>query len=57
MGVKVGFILKEEHRLRRLFGPKMVDVTKHSRILHEEEFHICYHSPNIVRVIRTKQMR
>jgi hypothetical protein len=54
MGVKVGFILREEHRLRRIFGPKMVEITKCLRRLHKDEFHICYHSSDIVRVIRTK---
>jgi hypothetical protein len=57
MVVKVGFTLREERRLRRIFGRKIMEVTKHSRKLYKEEFHVCYHSPNIIRVIRTKRMR
>jgi hypothetical protein len=48
--------LREEHRLRvfenrvlrRIFGPKMNDVTGEWRKLHSEELHILYSSLNII---------
>jgi hypothetical protein len=52
--------LREEHRLRvfenrllrRKFGPKRNEVTGEWRILHNEEFHNLYSSPNIIRIIK-----
>jgi hypothetical protein len=52
--------LKEEHRLsvfentvlRRIFGPKMDYITGELRKLHNEELHILYCSPNIIRRIK-----
>jgi hypothetical protein len=49
----------EEHRLnvfenrvlRRMFVPKMDEVTGEWRKLHSEELHILYSSPNIIRQI------
>jgi hypothetical protein len=49
--------LKEEHRLRvfenrfirRIFGPKRDEVTGEWRKLHNEELHILYSSPDIIR--------
>ena len=54
-------ILREEFRLRafenrilrRVFGPKR-DENGEWRRLHNEELHILYRSPNIVRVIKSR---
>jgi hypothetical protein len=56
---------REEHRLRvfenrvlrRIFGPRRVDVTGEWRKLHSEELHILYSSPNIFRQIKSRRMR
>jgi hypothetical protein len=58
-------ILREEHRLRvfdnrvlrRIFGPKRNEVTGEWRKLHNEELHILYSSPNIIRQIKTRKLR
>jgi hypothetical protein len=58
-------ILREEHRLRvfenrflrRIFGPKRDEVTGELRKLHNEELHILYSSPNIIRQIKSRRMR
>jgi hypothetical protein len=66
MGVKLGSLkLREEHRLRvfenrvlsRIFGPKRDEVTGEWRKLHNEEFHILYSSPNIIKQIKSRRMR
>jgi hypothetical protein len=52
--------LREEHRLRvfenrvlrRIFGPKRDEVTGEWKKLHNEELHILYSSPNIIRQIK-----
>jgi hypothetical protein len=57
--------LREEHRLRvfenrivrRIFGPKRNEVTGEWRKLHNEELHILYSSPNIIRQIKLRRMR
>jgi hypothetical protein len=57
--------LRKEHRLRvfesrvirRIFGPKRSEVTVEFRKLHNEEFHILYSSPNIIRQIESRRMR
>jgi hypothetical protein len=57
--------LKEEHRLRvienkvlrKIFGPKRVEVTEKWRRLHNEELYALYFSPNIIQVIRSIIMR
>jgi hypothetical protein len=56
--------LSEEHRLRvfenrvlrRIFGPKREEDGSW-RKLHNDELHILYSSPNIVRVIKSRRMR
>ena len=57
--------LREERRLRvfenrvlrGLFGPRRDEVTGEWRKLHEEELNDLYSSPNIVRVIKSRNMR
>jgi hypothetical protein len=57
--------LREENRLRvfenmvlrRIFGPKRDEVTEEWRKLHNEELHILYSSPNIIRQIKLRRMR
>jgi hypothetical protein len=53
-------VLREEHRLRvfenrvlrRIFGPKIDEVTGGWRKLHNEELHNLYSSPSIIRLIK-----
>jgi hypothetical protein len=57
--------LGEEHRLRvfenrvlrRIFGPKRVEVTGQCRRLHGGELHNLYSSPDIIRQIKSRRMR
>jgi hypothetical protein len=57
--------IREEHRLgvfenmvlRIIFGPKRDEVTGEWRKLHNEELHIFYSSPNIIRQIKSRRMR
>ena len=57
--------LREERRLRvfenrvlrRVFGPKRDEVTGEWRKLHNEELNYLYSSPNVVRVVKSRQMR
>jgi hypothetical protein len=57
--------LREERRLRvfenrvmrRVFGPKRDEVTGEWRKLHIEELNDLYSLPNIVRVVKSRQMR
>jgi hypothetical protein len=58
------FTLREEHRLRmfenrvlkRIFCPKREEVAGGWRILHNEELHNLYTSPNIISVINSRMM-
>ena len=43
--------------LRRIFGPKRVEVTGEWRKLHNEELNDLYCSPNFVWVIKSRRMR
>jgi hypothetical protein len=43
--------------LRRIFGPKMDEVTGEWRKLHNEELNVLYCSPNLVRVVKSTRMR
>jgi hypothetical protein len=57
--------LREEHRLRvfenrvlrRIFGRKRDEVTGEWRKLHNEELHILYSSPDIIRQVKSRRMR
>jgi hypothetical protein len=57
--------LREEHRLwvfenrvlRRIFGPKRDEVTGEWRKLHIEELNNLYSSPDIIRQVKSRQMR
>ena len=42
--------------MKRVFGPKR-DENGEWRRLHNQEFHSLYHSPNIVRVIKSSRLR
>jgi hypothetical protein len=43
--------------LRKIFGLKRDEVTRDWRNLHNEELHNVYHSPNIIRMIKSRRMR
>jgi hypothetical protein len=47
----------ENRILRRIFGPKRDEVTGERRKLRNEELHILYSSPNIIRQIKSRKMR
>jgi hypothetical protein len=47
----------ENRILRRILGPKRDEVTGEWRKLHNEELHILYSSPNIIRQIKSRGMR
>jgi hypothetical protein len=57
--------IREQHRLRtfenrvlrRIFGPKMDEVTGEWRKLHKGELHNLYSSPDIIRQIKSRRMR
>jgi hypothetical protein len=57
--------LRVEHRLRvfenrvlrRVFGPKRVEVMGEWRKLHNKELHDLYSSPSIIRIIMWRRMR
>jgi len=43
--------------LWRIFGPKVDEVTREWRRLHNEELNDLYSAPNIVQVIKSRRMR
>jgi hypothetical protein len=47
----------ENRAVRRIFGPKRDEVTGKWRKLHNEELHILYSSPNIIRQKKSKRIR
>jgi hypothetical protein len=47
----------ENRVIRRIFGPKRDEVTGEWMKLHNEELHILYSSPNIIRQIMSRRMR
>jgi hypothetical protein len=47
----------ENRVLRRIFGPKLDEITGCWRKLHNEEVHGLYSSPSIIRVIKARRMR
>ena len=47
----------ENRVLRRVFGPKMDEVTGDWRKLHNEELNDLYSLPNIVGVVKSRRMR
>jgi hypothetical protein len=57
--------LREEHRVRvfenrvprRIFGPKMEEVTGGWRILHNAELRSLFLSPNIIKIIKLRGTR
>ncbi|PNF21336.1 hypothetical protein B7P43_G02098 [Cryptotermes secundus] len=49
--------LREEHRARRIFGPKRDEVTGGWRKLHNEELHNLCSSSSIIRMIRLRRVR
>jgi hypothetical protein len=57
--------LREEHRprvfenraLRRIFGPRRVEVTGQWRKLHNEGLRNLYSLPNVIRIIKSRRMR
>jgi hypothetical protein len=43
--------------LRRIFGPKIDDVTRGRRKLHNEELHNLYSSPRTIRMVKSRGIR
>jgi hypothetical protein len=45
----------EKRALRRIFGPKMDELTRERRKLHNEGLNDLYFSPNIFQMIKSKK--
>jgi len=43
--------------VRRIFGPKKDDVTREWRRIHTEELYALYSTPNIIRIIKSRNLR
>jgi hypothetical protein len=52
-----GIRLPENRVLRRISGPKRLEVIESWRKLHNEELHNLYSSPSIIRMIKSRRMR
>ena len=52
-----GLSVLENRVLRRIFGPKMDEVTGEWRRLHNRELYVRYCSPDIIRVIKSRRLR
>jgi hypothetical protein len=50
-------VVFENRVLRRVFGPKRDEVTGEWRKLHNDELNDLYSLPNIVRMVKSRQMR
>jgi hypothetical protein len=46
--------LREDRRLRRIFGPERDEVTGEWRKLHNEELNVMCSSPTVVQVIKSR---
>jgi hypothetical protein len=49
--------VSENSVLRKIFGPRRVEVTRGWRRLHDEELYDHCTSPNIIEVIKSRRMR
>jgi hypothetical protein len=47
----------ENRVLRRIFGPKRDEATGKWRLLHSEELHNLYSSPDIIRQVKSKRIK
>jgi hypothetical protein len=43
--------------LKRMFAPKREEVARSWGVLHNDDLHNLYSSPNVIRVIKAKRMR
>jgi hypothetical protein len=58
-------VLREEHKLwvcenrvvRKIFRVKMDEMTGGCRKLHNEELHVSFYLPNIIRIMKSRRMR
>jgi hypothetical protein len=48
--------LREEYRLRRIFGPKRDEIITGGRKLHNKELHNLYSSPNRITMIKSNRI-